>query len=101
MMRTPNWRLAAARSAYCKEKAGDRIKVSELTIPRLRVELMPGRIPSAARLVKEPHAPLGLIDPNFDEARGGDVVLLVAQIMHLAHASDQRLVVGSELCQHV
>src|ERR1043165_4617370 len=42
---------------------------------------VPARIAPAARLVEEPDAPLGLIDPLLDQARRCHVVLLVAEIV--------------------
>src|SRR6185437_13193888 len=55
----------------------------------------------AARLEQEPGAALGLIDEGFQEARGGDVVLLAAKIVGAAHAGDQCLVVLAQFAQHV
>src|SRR6185312_6681039 len=69
--------------------------------PSARLHLMTSRIAPTACLVKEPHAPFVLIDPHFEQARGRHIVLLVAEVMRLAHARDQVLVVRSELGQHV
>src|SRR5262249_50296270 len=52
------------------------------------------RIASAARLVEEPHAPLRLVDPRLNQARGRHIVLFGAKLMCLAQARDQRLIVG-------
>ena len=43
----------------------------------------------AGRLVKEPGASLGLVDPGFDEACGRDIVVIVADAVNLAQ--DHRL----------
>ncbi len=40
---------------------------------------MPGQVTAAARLIEEPDAFLGLVDPHLDQAGGGHVVLLVAE----------------------
>src|SRR5581483_5046353 len=69
--------------------------------PRRLAGLMAGGIPPAARLVQEPDAPLGLVDPYFEQARSRHVVLLVAEIVRFAHDPDQRLVVAPELGQHI
>lgn len=58
-------------------------------------------LPAAARLIQKPHAPLGLIDPDLDQASCGDVVLLDTKLMRFAQARDKRLIVGLELGQHV
>src|SRR5262249_17356771 len=55
----------------------------------------------AAGLEQEPGAPLRLVDPDFQQARGSDVLLLVAKPVRLAQGGDQLLVVVAQLRQHV
>ena len=50
---------------------------------------------------QEPGAPLGLVDPDLDQAGAGNVAMLVAQVVGLAQAGRQRLVVVTHLGQHV
>src|SRR5262249_60501012 len=59
---------------------------------------------AAARLIgrprgfeQEPGASLGLVDPHFQQACAGDVVVLVAQAVGLAHVRRQLLVVVVQL----
>src|SRR4051794_21436479 len=60
-----------------------------------------GRIASAARLEQKPGAPLGLVDQVLQQARGGHVAVLVAQVVRLAHTGRKGLVVVAKLTQHV
>ena len=55
----------------------------------------------AARLEQEPGTPLGLVYPDFDQARGGDVTVLVADVVGLAQARGKRLVVLAQFGEHV
>src|SRR5262245_41101534 len=52
-------------------------------------------------LKQEPGSPLGFIDPDFDEAGGGDVAMLVADVVGLAQPRRQHLVVLAQLGEHV
>ena len=54
-----------------------------------------------SRLEQEPHALLGLVDPVLDQAGGGDVAMLVGDLMEDAHVLEQLLVVVAQLGQHV
>jgi hypothetical protein len=45
---------------------------------------VPGRIAAAADLVEEPGPPLGLVDEGLEQARAGDVIVLVADIVSFA-----------------
>ena len=56
---------------------------------------MPGRF------VKKPAAPLGLVDPIFQQAGARDVVLLVAERVHMPHLADDQTVVMQQFRQHV
>jgi len=60
-----------------------------------------GRVGRAARLKREPKAPLGLIDKIFKKACGRRVVVLVAQFVAGAHRLDHAFVVGYQFAQHV
>src|SRR4030095_3848456 len=53
------------------------------------------------RLVQEPDAPLGLVDPDLDQAGRRHVVVLLADGVRLAHARGELLVVVAPLRQHV
>src|SRR5579862_319708 len=44
---------------------------------------------AAGGFVEEPDALLGLVDPGFEEAGGGDVAMLVAEAVRLAHPRRQ------------
>src|SRR5229473_7941112 len=52
-------------------------------------------------LEQEPCTPLGLIDPDFQQARGSNIVVLVAQAMRLAQACRQLLIVIAQFGEHV
>jgi hypothetical protein len=57
------------------------------TIPALSL------IPATRRLEQKPRPTFGFIDPNFNQARGGDVTMLVADVVRLAQAQGHCLVV--------
>src|SRR4051812_30165349 len=61
----------------------------------------PARHPPPTGLEQEPGAPLGLVDPNLDQAGGGHVPGVLADVVGLAEARRQRLVVLAQLGQHV
>ena len=65
------------------------------------VGLVAGGIAATAGLEQEPGAPLGFVDPDLDQARGGDVAVLVADVVRLAQARRERLVVLAQLGEHV
>src|ERR1700754_3055098 len=50
---------------------------------------------------EEPAAALGLIDPVFEKAGGGDVFSIVAEGVYGAHAEGQGLLVFVQLAEHV
>ena len=57
----------------------------------------------AARLEQEPGAPLGLVDPVLDQARGRDVVVLIAELMQSDPGNefyDAKVTVLSEDIKH-
>src|SRR5579859_18864 len=56
---------------------------------------------AAAGFVEEPDAAFGFVDPILDQAGGGDVAMLVAQIVDDAHAGGQRDVLFAQFGQHV
>src|SRR5580698_5615477 len=58
-------------------------------------------IPFPTRLEEEPGAPLGLVNPVLDEARGCDVAYLVDDVVHLAQARGEALIVLAQLREHV
>src|SRR5580704_16016795 len=52
-------------------------------------------------LRQEPGSALGLVDPVLDQAGGGDVVVLIADLMSRAQVPGQLQIVGAKLGQHV
>src|ERR1019366_4857730 len=52
-------------------------------------------------LKQEPGAPLRLVDPGFQQARAGDVAVLVAKAVRFAQAGRQLPVVVTQLGEHV
>jgi len=62
---------------------------------------MPGGIPMTVCLEQEPDAPLGLVNPDFDQAGGGDVAVFLADAVRLAQARGKGFVVLAELGEHV
>src|SRR3954451_16122847 len=56
---------------------------------------------SPGRLEQEPCATFRLVDPVFDQAAGGDIAVLAADIAGLPHALCERQVVFLQLGQHV
>src|SRR5271170_781046 len=55
----------------------------------------------ARRFEQEPGAAFGLVDPDFQQTRGSDVAVFVADAVDLAHSHDELLVVVAEFSQHV
>jgi hypothetical protein len=53
------------------------------------------------RLEQEPSTALGLVDPNFKQACGGNVAVFAAQIVRLTHARHQLLIVVTQFGEHV
>ena len=69
---------------------------------RLRLGVIgPVGDPCRARLVQEPHAPLGLVDEILEKARGRDIVVLVADLVGLAHRGDHALIVLAQFGEHI
>src|SRR3981081_2704845 len=62
---------------------------------------VPGCIGRPARLEQEPGAPFGIVDVVLQQTCGGDILVLVRQLVGLAHGLGDRLVVVHELAQHV
>src|SRR5260221_12872883 len=62
---------------------------------------MAGGVPAAARLEQVPGALLGLVDPDFDQAGGGNGAVLVNNVVNLAQTSGKRLVVVAQFGKHV
>ncbi|MBS0456013.1 MAG: hypothetical protein JSS44_01610 [Proteobacteria bacterium] len=56
---------------------------------------MPGRFE------QEPHAPFSFVDPNLDQAGGGDIPVLVALVVRHAQATHQGHVVVAQFGQLV
>jgi hypothetical protein len=52
-------------------------------------------------LEQEPSAPLGLVDPDFQQACGGNIVVLLAKAMRLAHVCRELLVVVTQFGEHI
>src|SRR4029079_4017007 len=58
-----------------------------------------GSMPSGFE--EKPSAPLGLVDPDFEQARGCDIAMLIANIVRFAHPLGKLEVVLAKLRQHV
>src|SRR5215469_12211135 len=58
-------------------------------------------IAPSARLEQKPGASLGLIDPQLDQARGGDVAMHLADVMDLTKTGRERLVVFPQFGKHI
>ncbi len=58
-------------------------------------------IPLTRSLEKEPSPSLGFVDPNFDETRGGNVAMFVANVVRFAQAPSQCLIVLCQLGKHI
>src|SRR5579859_5294247 len=63
--------------------------------------LTSARVGSRNALEQEPGAPLRFVDPDFEQAGGCDVAMLVAKLVRLAHARGERSVVFAQLGEHV
>ena len=50
--------------------------------------------------VEEPRPVFGFVDPVLDQAGGGNIFVLVADLMSSAQVLDQLLVVGQQIGQH-
>src|SRR4030081_1295914 len=55
----------------------------------------------AAGFEQEPGAALGLVDEDFEQARGAGILMVVAKLVGLAHRSRDMLVVFHQLAQHL
>src|SRR5580698_5908458 len=62
---------------------------------------MPGLVGAAGCLEQEPRSSFGVVDIDFQKARGRNVIMFVAERMRLAHACRDRLVVGHQFDEHV
>src|SRR5580704_10369698 len=60
-----------------------------------------GALAESARLEEEPGASLGFVDPDLEEACGGDITVLVAHAVRLAHPRGEPQVVLPQLGKHV
>src|SRR5258708_18772169 len=77
----PLQRVGALARSYPRHASDDHPYLAEIRgAPALG--LSPPR-----RLEQEPCAPLGLIDPDFQQACGGNILVLVAKVMHLAQVA--------------
>src|SRR5258708_30101463 len=77
----PLQRVGALARSYPRHASDDHPYLAEIRgAPALG--LSPPR-----RLKQEPCAPLGLIDPDFQQACGGNILVLVAKVMHLAQVA--------------
>ena len=50
---------------------------------------------------EEPGASLGFVDPNLEQAGGGDIVMFVAKLVRFPHPPRQLAVVLAQLRQHI
>ena len=51
-------------------------------------------------LRQEPRPPFGLVDPNFDQTGGGDIVVPVTNLVCCAQAARELLIVIAKLADH-
>src|SRR5438876_9464580 len=65
-------------------------------VSRGRAQLDEMSIPLTRSLEKKPSPSLGFVDPNFDETRGGNVAMFIANVVRFALAPSQCLIV---ICQ--
>ena len=70
----------------------DRIEAPDRSAQAV-VTSVPGGVPVARRFEQEPGAPFGFIDPHFDQAGGGDIVMFVANVMRFAKPLREHFVV--------
>src|SRR5687768_3712081 len=63
--------------------------------------LVSAGISAPIRFEQEPDASLGLVQPDLDQARAGDVAVLIAYVVSLAQPRRESLVVVTELGEHV
>jgi hypothetical protein len=50
-------------------------------------------------LRQEPDSALGLINPNFDQTGGRQILVFIGKLMGGAEIACERLIIGVELCQ--
>src|SRR6266513_3987341 len=55
----------------------------------------------ASSLEQKPGASLGLVDPDLDQAGGGDVAMFLADVVRFAQTRGELLVVLAHLGEHV
>src|SRR4030095_10930412 len=58
-------------------------------------------MPPPSRFEQEPGAAFGFVDPDFDQARGRDIAMLVANVVRLAQTRGQSLVVLRQFSKHI
>src|ERR1700730_16225190 len=63
--------------------------------------LMSRGIGAAARLEEEPDAPFGFVNPNLNEAGGGNIPPFLADVVNFSQPACKRLVVFHQLLDHV
>jgi hypothetical protein len=78
-----------------------RVKVERAHCYKRNSGLLSRRIGAARGLIEEPDLSFRLVDMDFEQARGGDVVMLLAEVMRLSHSGDEALIVLAQLRQHV
>jgi hypothetical protein len=68
---------------------------SAITSGRIRQHLF---LPDVSRFEQEPHPALCLVEPHLDEARGGDIVLVVVNAVSFAQARNELVI--TQLREH-
>src|SRR5690606_9857631 len=98
-MRARRVRGVNGNSAHDREvaRAGGRCE----QVVRGKAGSMPAGHFAAGGLEEEPDALFGFVDPDFEEAAAGDVAVLGAEVVDLAHAGHEGFVVFAELGEHV
>src|SRR5450755_1198019 len=68
---------------------------------RPRHAVSSARLDPAARFEQEPGPSLGFVDPDFEQARGRDVTVFLAQIVRFAHRCGELQIVLAQFRQHI
>ena len=98
----PPLRLQAAARGDQAPPLGRQVAARRAQFPRSdELSSMTRGIGLAAGLEQEPRAPLGGVDEGLEQAGGADILVLVAELVRLAHGGGHGLVVGHQLAQHV
>jgi hypothetical protein len=84
-----------AREAHCISHGASRLRVraGRAHCCKLIQRLLPRWIAAARGFIEEPDPLFRLVDMDFKQARGGDVVMRLAEVMRFSHSRDEALIV--------